>query len=164
MQRVVIGEEKFNMNNENKSIGSREKIVSYVERELKCYERLEVLAQQQREVIQSGDIKKLGLLITEKENTIREINHLINSNGKSVEVLLYHSETLLSDNTIKRLLQKKESLLTALLHYDESCIQLLTSSIHDIKIRTGFLGKRRKILNTLKCQQLDPPRYLDIVQ
>ncbi|MDR4504145.1 MAG: flagellar export chaperone FlgN [Candidatus Scalindua sp.] len=152
------------MNMKNNSIGFRGKIISYFERELRYYEKLGVLAKQQDEVIQSGDIKKLEFLIKEKENCIKEISQSINSNGESIEELLYHDQTALSDKTVKMLLKKKHSLLTALLHYDQNSIDLLTSSIDDIKIKTGFLGKRRKILNALKLQQSETPRYLDVVK
>jgi hypothetical protein len=152
------------MNKKNGCKGSRDKIVTYLEKELKCYENIEVLAKQQRVAIQSGDSKKLGLLITEKENYIKEIAQLMHANVKCIEELSIDAQEFLSDNTIKKLLKRKRTLLIALLYYDRDGINVLTSSIDDMKKRTGFLGKRRKILNTLKFQQIDTPRYLDILQ
>lgn len=145
-------------------MASREKIITYLEGELRCYENIEILAKQQSVAIQSGDSKKLGLLITEKENYIKEIVQLMHSNVRLIEELSIHAQTVILDNTIKKLLKRKKTILIALLYYDQDGINVLTSSIDDMKKKAGFLGKRRKILNALKIQQIDTPRYLDILQ
>ncbi len=152
------------MNKKISIIGYRKKIILYFERELRFYEKIEVLTREQREVIQSGDVKKIGLLITEKENCVKELKQWMNYNAKIVDGMSCHTQTLNSDNTIKSLLRKKQSLLITLLQYDQESIDLLITSMDGMKREAGSLGKRSKILNTLKFQQTHPPRYLDTVQ
>ncbi|MCP5002392.1 MAG: hypothetical protein GY941_00335 [Planctomycetes bacterium] len=150
------------MNKNNAAINSVEQIIAYLDSELKYYEKIAVLVKQQREAIQSGDTKKLGLLMSENESHIKEIKRLMNTKGKVIETLSYQRE-LRSDNTIKTLLKKKQSLLIYLLHYDKNSINFLESSVNDLKTKAGSIQKRSRILSTLKSHRIDTPRYLDIV-
>ncbi|MDR4499732.1 MAG: hypothetical protein MRK02_17715 [Candidatus Scalindua sp.] len=152
------------MNRKNDRSYSREEIVVYLERELTYYEKIWELTKKQEETIQSGDIKKLGVLITEKENNVKDIKHLMKFNVKILDQISHHTSALLLDKTIKTLFRKKQSILIDLSNHDQKSIDLLISSIDDMRTRAGILGKRSRILKTLKMHQLRSPRFLDVVQ
>ena len=152
------------MNRKNARNYSRDETIVYLEGELTYYEKIWELTKKQEETIQSGDIKKLGMLITEKENNVKDIKQLMKFNVKILEHISHHASALLLDKTIKSLLRKKQSILIDLLNYDQNSGHLLTSTIKDMRTKAGILGRKSRILKTLKMHQLRSPRFLDVVQ
>ena len=151
------------MNRKNDMSYSREETIAYLEREVTYYEKIWELTKKQEETIQSGDIKKLGMLTTEKENNAKDIKLLMKFNVKILEQISHDESALLLDKTIKALVRRKKSILIDLLNYDQNSIHLLTASIDDMKTKAGILGKKSRILKTLKMHQLRSPRFLDVV-
>ncbi|MFQ5962982.1 MAG: hypothetical protein ACE5KZ_01695 [Candidatus Scalinduaceae bacterium] len=141
-----------------------EEIISCLKRMLECYKKVSYLTKKQEEAIKSDNIKELNLLITEKENHIKDIKRLEKLNIKLQEEIMLNPLILTRDNRITSLLRQIYSIITNLVNYDQDSIKALSSLIDDIKLKASNLSKRRRKLKSSRMQAIRPPSFIDVVQ
>ena len=117
-----------------------EKILSYLNHKREYYEKILRLTQRQEEIIKSNNIKELGLIITVKENYIKDIKRLDMLSTKIQEEIASNRETLITDKRFSSLLTQLQSLITKIKDYDQDSKMLLYSSIIDTKSKINNLN------------------------
>ena len=141
-----------------------EDILSYLIRKKKYYKKILELTEKQEEAIQSNNTKKLNLITTEKENSIKEIKRLDKLNIKIQGELRSNNRNLTSDKRLHSLLNQLQSIITKIRNYDLDSITLLHSSIKSTKTRLNRLSKRKRAQQSMGYQGIQPSRFVDVIQ
>ena len=141
-----------------------EDILSYLIRKKKYYKKILELTEKQEEAIQSNNTRKLNLITTEKENSIKEIKRLDKLNIKILEELRSNNRNLTSDKRLHSLLNQLQSIITKIRNYDLDSIALLHSSIKSTKTRLNRLNKRKRAQQSMRYQGVQPSRFVDVIQ
>ena len=141
-----------------------EDILSYLICKKKYYKKILELTEKQEEAIQSNNTKKLNLITTEKENSIKEIKRLDKLNIKILEELRSNNRNLTSDKRLHSLLNQLQSIITKIRNYDLDSIALLHSSIKSTKTRLNRLNKRKRAQQSMRYQGIQPSRFVDVIQ
>ncbi len=146
------------MTNQNKEV------ISYLERKLEHYEPLFSLAQEQEEAIKSKNIEGLNSLITKKESHIEDIKRFEKVNIKLQEKIMSNPSTLASDKRVDSLLKQLHSIITKLVNHDRDSMKSLSSTIGGIKTKTSNLSKKIRKVKSSRMQQINTPRFVDVVR
>lgn len=141
-----------------------EDILSYLIRKKKYYKKILELTEKQEEAIQSNNTRELNLIITEKENSIKEIKRLDKLNIKIQEELMSDNKNLTLDKRLYSLLNQLQSIITKIRNYDLDSITLLHSSIKSTKTRLNRLSKRKRAQQSMRYQGIQPSRFVDVIQ
>lgn len=141
-----------------------EDILSYLIRKKKYYKKILELTEKQEEAIQSNNTRELNLIITEKENSIKEIKRLDKLNIKIQEELRSDNRNLTLDKRLYSLLNQLQSIITKIRNYDLDSIALLHSSIKSTKTRLNRLSKRKRAQQSMRYQGIQPSRFVDVIQ
>jgi hypothetical protein len=141
-----------------------EDILSYLIRKKKYYKKILELTEKQEEAIQSNNTRELNLIITEKENSIKEIKRLDKLNIKIQEELRSNNRNLTLDKQLYSLLNQLQSIITKIRNYDLDSITLLHSSIKSTKTRLNRLSKRKRAQQSMRYQGIQPSRFVDVIQ
>jgi hypothetical protein len=141
-----------------------EDILSYLICKKKYYKKILELTEKQEEAIQSNNTRKLNLITTEKENSIKEIKRLDKLNIKIQEELRSNNRNLTSDKRLHSLLNQLQSIITKIRNYDLDSIALLHSSIKSTKTRLNRLNKRKRAQQSMRYQGIQPSRFVDVIQ
>jgi hypothetical protein len=141
-----------------------EDILSYLIRKKKYYKRILELTEKQEEAIQSNNTRKLNLITTEKENSIKEIKRLDKLNIRIQEELRSDNKNLTLDKRLYSLLNQLQSIITKIRNYDLDSIALLHSSIESTKTRLNRLSKRKRAQQSMRYQGIQPSRFVDVIQ
>jgi hypothetical protein len=141
-----------------------EDILSYLIRKKKYYKKILELTEKQEEAIQSNNTRELNLIITEKENSIKEIKRLDKLNIKIQEELRSKNRNLTLDKRLYSLLNQLQSIITKIRNYDLDSITLLHSSIKSTKTRLNRLSKRKRAQQSMRYQGIQPSRFVDVIQ
>ena len=141
-----------------------EKILSYLNHKREYYEKILRLTQRQEEIIKSNNIKELGLIITVKENYIKDIKRLDMLSTKIQEEIASNRETLITDKRFSSLLTQLQSLITKIKDYDQDSKMLLYSSIIDTKSKINNLNKRKRARQSKKKQEILQPSFIDVLR
>ena len=141
-----------------------EDILSYLIRKKKYYKKILELTEKQEEAIQSNNTRELNLVITEKENSIKEIKRLDKLNIKIQEELRSNNRNLTLDKRLYSLLNQLQSIITKIRNYDLDSITLLHSSIKSTKTRLNRLSKRKRAQQSMRYQGIQPSRFVDVIQ
>jgi len=141
-----------------------EDILSYLIRKKKYYKKILELTEKQEEAIQSNNTRKLNLITTEKENSIKEIKRLDKLNIKIQEELRSNNRNLTSDKRLHSLLNQLQSIITKIRNYDLDSIALLHSSIKSTKTRLNRLKKKKRAQQSMRHQGIQPSRFVDVIQ
>jgi hypothetical protein len=141
-----------------------EDILSYLIRKKKYYKKILELTEKQEEAIQSNNTRELNLIITEKENSIKEIKRLDKLNIKIQEELRSNNRNLTLDKRLYSLLNQLQSIITKIRNYDLDSITLLHSSIKSTKTRLNRLSKRKRAQQSMRYQGIQPSRFVDVIQ
>ncbi len=141
-----------------------EDILSYLIRKKKYYKKILELTEKQEEAIQSNNTRELNLIITEKENSIKEIKRLDKLNIKIQEELRSKNRNLTLDKRLYSLLDQLQSIITKIRNYDLDSITLLHSSIKSTKTRLNRLSKRKRAQQSMRYQGIQPSRFVDVIQ
>ena len=141
-----------------------EDILSYLIRKKKYYKKILELTEKQEEAIQSNNTRELNLIITEKENSIKEIKRLDKLNIKIQEELRSNNRNLTLDKRLYSLLNQLQSIITKIRNYDLDSITLLHSSIKSTKTRLSRLSKRKRAQQSMRYQGIQPSRFVDVIQ
>ena len=141
-----------------------EDILSYLIRKKKYYKKILELTEKQEEAIQSNNTRELNLIITEKENSIKEIKRLDKLNIKIQEELRSDNKNLTLDKRLYSLLNQLQSIITKIRNYDLDSITLLHSSIKSTKTRLNRLSKRKRAQQSMRYQGIQPSRFVDVIQ
>ena len=138
--------------------------LSYLIRKRKYYKKILELTEKQEEAIQSNNTRKLNLITTEKENSIKEIKRLDKLNIKIQEELRSDNRNLTLDKRLYSLLNQLQSIITKIRNYDLDSIALLHSSINSTKTRLNRLNKRKRAQQSMRYQGIQPSRFVDVIQ
>ena len=141
-----------------------EDILSYLILKKKYYKKILELTEKQEEAIQSNNTRKLNLITTEKENSIKEIKRLDKLNIKIQEELRSNNRNLTSDKPLYSLLNQLQSIITKIRNYDLDSIALLHSSIKSTKTRLNRLNKRKRAQQSMRHHRIHSPRFVDVLQ
>ena len=141
-----------------------EDILSYLIRKTKYYKKILELTEKQEEAIQSNNTRKLNLITTEKENSIKEIKRLDKLNIKIQEELRSDNKNLTLDKRLYSLLNQLQSIITKIRNYDLDSIALLHSSIKSTKTRLNRLSNRKRAQQSMRYQGIQPSRFVDVIQ
>ena len=141
-----------------------EGILSYLISKKKYYKKILELTEKQEEAIQSNNTRKLNLITTEKENSIKEIKRLDKLNIKIQEELMSDNKNLTLDKRLYSLLNQLQSIITKIRNYDLDSIALLHSSIKSTKTRLNRLNKRKRAQQSMRYQGIQPSRFVDVIQ
>ena len=141
-----------------------EEILSYLIRKKKYYDKILDLTEKQEEAIQSNNTKKLTLLTTEKENSIKEIKRLDKLNIEIQEELRTNNKVLTLDKRIYSLWNQLQTIITKIRNYDLDSIALLHSSIKKTKTSLDRLNKRKIAQHSMRYQGIHPSRFVDVIQ
>ncbi len=141
-----------------------EDILSYLIRKKKYYKKILELTEKQEEAIQSNNTRELNLIITEKENSIKEIKRLDKLNIKIQEELRSNNRNLTLDKRLYSLWNQLQSIITKIRNYDLDSITLLHSSIKSTKTRLNRLSKRKRAQQSMRYQGIQPSRFVDVIQ
>jgi uncharacterized protein YigA (DUF484 family) len=141
-----------------------EDILSYLIRKKEYYKKILELTEKQEEAIQSNNTRELNLIITEKENSIKEIKRLDKLNIKIQEELRSNIRNLTLDKRLYSLLNQLQSIITKIRNYDLDSITLLHSSIKSTKTRLNRLSKRKRAQQSMRYQGIQPSRFVDVIQ
>jgi len=141
-----------------------EDILSYLIWKKKYYKNILELTEKQQEAIQSNNTRELNLIITEKENSIKEIKRLDKLNIKIQEELRSNNRNLTLDKRLYSLLNQLQSIITKIRNYDLDSITLLHSSIKSTKTRLSRLSKRKRAQQSMRYQGIQPSRFVDVIQ
>jgi len=141
-----------------------EGILSYLISKKKYYKKILELTEKQEEAIQSSNTRKLNLITTEKENSIKEIKRLDKLNIKILEELRSNNRNLTSDKRLHSLLNQLQSIITKIRNYDLDSIALLHSSIKSTKTSLNRLNKRKRAQQSMRYQGIQPSRFVDVIQ
>jgi hypothetical protein len=141
-----------------------EDILSYLIRKKKYYKKILELTEKQEEAIQSNNTRKLNLITTEKENSIKEIKRLDKLNIRIQEELRSDNKNLTLDKRLYSLLNQLQSIITKIRNYDLDSIALLHSSIESTKTRLNRLSKRKRAQQSMRYQGIQPSRFVDVIQ
>ena len=148
---------------EYQNAANSEDKLSYLIRKKKYYKEILELTEKQEEAIQSNNTRKLNLITTEKENTIKEIKRLDKLNIKILEELRSNNRNLTSDKRLHSLLNQLQSIITKIRNYDLDSIALLHSSIKSTKTRLNRLNKRKRAQQSMRYQGIQPSRFVDVI-
>ncbi len=149
---------KIQMTNQNKEV------ISYLERKLEHYKPLLSLAKKQEETIKSEGIKDLNSLITEKETHIEDIKRFEKLNVKLQEKTISNPKTLTSDKRVDSLLKQLRSIITKLVNHDRDSMKSISSTIDNLKTKAGNLNKKIRRIKSSRMQQINTPRFVDVVR
>jgi hypothetical protein len=141
-----------------------EDILSYLIRKKKYYKKILELTEKQEKAIQSNNTRELNLIITEKENSIKEIKRLDKLNIRIQEELRSDNKNLTLDKRLYSLLNQLQSIITKIRNYDLDSITLLHSSIKSTKTRLNRLSKRKRAQQSMRYQGIQPSRFVDVIQ
>ncbi len=141
-----------------------EEILSYLIRKKKYYDKILDLTEKQEEAIQSNNTKKLTLITTEKENSIKEIKRLDKLNVRIQEELKSNNKVLTLDKRLYSLWNQLQSIITKIRNYDLDSISLLHSSIKKTKTSLDRLNKRKRAQQSMRYQGIHPSRFVDVIQ
>ena len=141
-----------------------EDILSYLIRKKKYYKKILELTEKQEEAIQSNNTRELNLIITEQENSMKEIKRLDKLNIKIQEELRSNNRNLTLDKQLYSLLNQLQSIITKIRNYDLDSIALLHSSIKSTKTRLNRLSKRKRAQQSMRYQGIQPSRFVDVIQ
>jgi hypothetical protein len=119
----------------------RNEIVSYLRTKLGVYEDVLRLIGKQGKAAKSKNIKALNMLIAENDINIRKIKDL-----KKIGPLLKHIQL-----TINKAFK-----------CNESNARLMSSAMHAIKLKTNIFNKKKQAVNSLRMQQHNIPRFIDV--
>ena len=145
------------MPNQNKEV------ISYLERKLEHYEPLLSLAKKQEEAIKSENIDDLNSLITKKESHIEDIKRFEKVNIKLQKKIMSNPKTLASDKRVDSLRKQLHSIITKLINHDRDSMKSLSSTIGGIKTKAGNLSKKIRKVKSSRMQQINTPRFVDVV-
>jgi len=148
---------------EYQNAANSEDKLSYLIRKKKYYKEILELTEKQEEAIQSNNTRKLNLITTEKENSIKEIKRLDKLNIKIQEELRSNNRNLTSDKRLHSLLNQLQSIITKIRNYDLDSIALLHSSIKSTKTRLNRLNKRKRAQQSMRYQGIQPSRFVDVI-
>lgn len=149
---------------EYQNAANSEDKLSYLIRKKKYYKKILELTEKQEEAIQSNNTRKLNLITTEKENSIKEIKRLDKLNIKIQEELRSKHRNLTLDKRLYSLLNQLQSIITKIRNYDLDSIALLHSSIKSTKTRLNRLNKRKRAQQSMRYQGIQPSRFVDVIQ
>ncbi len=141
-----------------------EEILSYLISKKKYYDKILDLTEKQEEAILSDNTKKLTLITTEKEISIKKIRHLDRLNIKIQEKLRTNSKVLSLDKRLHSLWNQLQSIITKIRNYDLDSISLLHSSIKQTKTSLDRLNKRKRAQQSMRYQGIHPSRFVDVIQ
>lgn len=141
-----------------------EEIVSYLNKELKAYEKTLYLIQEQEKAIKSANTQKLNLLTKEKEGLISSIKNMKRCNMELQEQIMSKTENVMSDNRIVELIKKIHAIVTMAFENNQFNLKLISSAIDTEKMKSDNLSKKRKMASTLKMLQSQIPRFVDVIQ
>ncbi len=149
---------KIQMSNQNKEA------ISYLERKLEFYESLLSLTKKQEEAIKAENVEGLNSLITKKETHIENIKAFDKLNIKLQGKITSNPKYLISDKRVDSLLKQLRSIITKLVNHDRDSMKSLSSTIGGIKTKAGNLSKKIRRVKSSRMQQINTPRFVDVVQ
>ncbi len=148
----------------NQNTADREEILSYLIRKQQYYERILDLTKKQVEAIQSNNTSTLNLITTEKENYIKEIKRLDKLNIKIYEELRINNKSLMQDKRLYSLLNQLQSIIIKIQNYDLDSMSQLDSLMKDTKGRLSKINKRARMQESIRYQEIHPPRFVDVIK
>ena len=140
----------------------RDEIVSYLKTKLGIYEDVLRLISGQGKAAKSKNIKDLNRLIAKNDINIKKIQSLKKSNIRLQELVIQRSKDLMLDKKIGPLLKHIQSVINKAFKCNESNARLVSSVMDAIKLKTNIFNKKKQAVNSLRMQQHNIPRFVDV--
>lgn len=140
----------------------RNEIVSYLRTKLGVYEDVLRLIGKQGKAAKSKNIKALNMLIAENDINIRKIKDLKKSNIRLQELVIQRAKDLMQDKKIGPLLKHIQLTINKAFKCNESNARLMSSAMHAIKLKTNIFNKKKQAVDSLRMQQHNIPRFIDV--